>query len=352
MADLLNYLKSLAEDSSTADLTLIAKATTGASEEILCHSSLLNRSPVFQRMFSSGFSEGASRRAEIKVDAVKHLQLMKHFLYTDESDFDPLWTAHDTIEAWKLFDQFQMPQAALDGLRDKLLSQVQRVSLPDAMELVRRLVHGGVQQSFDTLAVAVMEKVEFGKGLVQWLAWLHTFEKEHAISTARLQETSLQKVKAPGSEPTRQARCLNREFRTGACKADEACKLKSHVQILAVCLASELPPVENLQAFVEERPQTCYQDEDKLPDFEEDSPYGRARGSQDKNFNHRHRKRLFEHLHAKLWRLAHLHEVTAKAAVAEATELRRQLHELSASASSSQKRQRLDEAANGEAQRL
>lgn len=130
--DISSHVSSLCDSGDLADVTLVARTEDGKLHEFPSHMMILARSKVLHRMLAGSFVESESRRAEIPVAQVRHLEMFRRFLYVDRMQFCNSWTVDDMLDVWLLCDKYEVVPAAgavaesiSDRLRDMNLADVQ-----------------------------------------------------------------------------------------------------------------------------------------------------------------------------------------------------------------------------------
>eukprot|EP00927_Polykrikos_kofoidii_P064926 TRINITY_DN60733_c0_g1_i1.p1 TRINITY_DN60733_c0_g1~~TRINITY_DN60733_c0_g1_i1.p1 ORF type:complete len:378 (+),score=63.01 TRINITY_DN60733_c0_g1_i1:77-1135(+) len=172
---LLNHVEALSTNDKFTDVVLIACADDGISKDLPSHLCILARSTVFERMFSGAFAESALKRVEIPVIKVKHLEILREYLYTDKMEFAADWTAHDCVNLIALCDKYEVP-SAFSLVSGELMKQLDSLSLSDCEQVVDDLSAAVSQQAIVQEALnKLASKVDSGIQVAEFLDWLQRF---------------------------------------------------------------------------------------------------------------------------------------------------------------------------------
>ena len=170
-----HYIESLRSSDKFTDIVLVARTEDGTTKDLPSHLCILARSPVLDRMFSGAFAESASKRVEIPVAKVNHLELVRDYLYTDKMEFAADWTASDSVDLMALVDKYEVT-SAFDLVSKELMNQLGKLGLRDAEQILDHMVSTVGQQGFVQEALAeIVQKVKEGSEVMQFLAWLQDF---------------------------------------------------------------------------------------------------------------------------------------------------------------------------------
>lgn len=199
MATVQEHLSQLLSQREFADVVLVATpdGADGEAEEVWANSHILSRSPVLARMFSDGFVEGRSKRAEIPVRLVRHLRDMVRYLYTDSMELKEDAGLEDVVETLALVQRYELPIGAVNLLGARLDNMLENIALGDAIELAGRALAAGVpRQSFQAIAARVVQAAIFGTGeVLRSLAWASFIEEQYGdIIAPSFRQDLLKKV--------------------------------------------------------------------------------------------------------------------------------------------------------------
>ena len=174
------------------------------------HSFILMRSPVFTRMLSGNFQEGSTKRIEIPVAKIGHIEAFRDWLYTDQLD-TPNWELDDMLELVVFGDKYELPRLvaavfanvveAAGRLRVlRVLSFMEQVSAKTSAVVVKPLLAA--------VALEIVSKqAKYGQNVLLLLAHFRAMDQASVVDSADVE-------KHPLSLVTGDERCFHNEIGT------------------------------------------------------------------------------------------------------------------------------------------